>query len=289
LTTDIFIAGASARAAAFSALRAGLRPRCADLFADADLRAVCPVSRISFNDYPAAVPEISEQFPPGPWMYGGAIENHLNVIRTVSQKRVLWGCSPESVALARAPDCLHRLEMGMWSPEIRLAGDSLPPFERWLLKPIAGAAGIGIRESFSPRPVTVPDGYYGQKYVNGLTCSALFVGHERGSVFLGATSQLVGTPWLNAPGFKYAGSVGLLHLSNTYAEWFRLLGQELACRLGLRGIYGVDCVLQPPSPGDHIEKGYPILTFFAKGDSTRECVARLEERARALDAWLHGN
>ena len=40
---DLLILGASARAAAFSALRIGLRPTCADLFADADLASACPV------------------------------------------------------------------------------------------------------------------------------------------------------------------------------------------------------------------------------------------------------
>src|SRR5262249_39605423 len=154
---------------------------------DADLRAVCPVSQIPSKNYPAAIPESSAQFPAGPWMYTGAIENHLDVIRSVNQKRMLWGCSPESVALARSPGHLHSSALATWSPEIRLPGDTLPQFEHWLLKPLAGAAGIGIRESFSPRPVRVPDGYYGQKYVKGLSCSALFVGHERGSVFLGAT------------------------------------------------------------------------------------------------------
>jgi predicted ATP-grasp superfamily ATP-dependent carboligase len=386
LTTNIFIAGASARSAAFSALRAGLRPACADLFADADLQAVCPVARIPDDQYPCAIADFSEQFPPGPWMYTGGIENHLDVIRRVSEQRTLWGSPPEAVALARAPDCLRRLEMGMWSPGLKFPGDKLPPFEHWLLKPLAGAAGIGIRESFNSRPVRVPEGYYAQKYVSGLSCSALFVGHERGSVFLGATTQLVGAPWLNATGFLYAGSVGLLPISETYFQWFRGLGQDLACRLGLRGIYGVDCVLQPGQPyvieinprytasvevweyarrrsvlalhrrafeikgdkaaefkmqflkishrsrkiigkailyardsviipeltpwsklkpvdpasfampryadlprlGDRIEKGHPVLTFFATGDTTRDCIANLEDRAREIEAWLYG-
>ena len=38
----LLLFGASVRAAAFSALRAGLRPWCADLFGDADLQARCP-------------------------------------------------------------------------------------------------------------------------------------------------------------------------------------------------------------------------------------------------------
>ena len=43
---DLLILGASARAAAFSALRAGFAPVGADLFADRDLAAVCPCSRV---------------------------------------------------------------------------------------------------------------------------------------------------------------------------------------------------------------------------------------------------
>ena len=46
LSHDLLILGASTRAAAFSAIRCGFQPRCADYFADRDLAAVCPVDRI---------------------------------------------------------------------------------------------------------------------------------------------------------------------------------------------------------------------------------------------------
>ena len=49
---SLLIFGASVRAAAFSALRAGLQPWCADLFADADLRARCPTIRVPAEVYP---------------------------------------------------------------------------------------------------------------------------------------------------------------------------------------------------------------------------------------------
>ncbi|MCH2591273.1 MAG: hypothetical protein MK004_22585, partial [Planctomycetales bacterium] len=46
----LVIVGASARAAAWSAIRAGRRPLCADLFADRDLLAVA--AAIAVEDYP---------------------------------------------------------------------------------------------------------------------------------------------------------------------------------------------------------------------------------------------
>ena len=52
MNEHLLILGASVRAAAFSALRAGLRPWCVDLFADLDLRANCPALVIDASRYP---------------------------------------------------------------------------------------------------------------------------------------------------------------------------------------------------------------------------------------------
>ena len=77
----VLIVGASARAAAASALRAGLDPWCADLFADADLRALVPDSiRCPAGQYPSALTELLRDAPAGPLMYTGGLENHPNLV-----------------------------------------------------------------------------------------------------------------------------------------------------------------------------------------------------------------
>ncbi len=43
-----------------------------------------------------------------------------------------------------------------------------------------------------------------------------------------------------------------------------------------------------PSPGDRIEKGHPILTFFATALSSEACLENLKQRAGLLDRWLFG-
>ena len=66
----LLILGAVARAAAFSALAAGLRPTCGDLFADADLARRCPVTAVT--NYPRGMADLAEQgTAPAPWMYTG--------------------------------------------------------------------------------------------------------------------------------------------------------------------------------------------------------------------------
>src|SRR6516164_4132875 len=87
----LLIFGASARAAAFSALRAGLRPWCADLFADADLQCRCPATRIEGGQYPDTLVEMSRNAPPGPWMYTGGLENHPALVGRITKRHPLWG------------------------------------------------------------------------------------------------------------------------------------------------------------------------------------------------------
>src|SRR5262245_115495 len=100
---SLFIVGASTRAAAFSALRAGLMPWCADLFADADLEARCPVRRVPPEDYPAGFVEPLTAGVSGPWMYTGGLENHPYLVRSLSNARPLWGVRGESLERARSP------------------------------------------------------------------------------------------------------------------------------------------------------------------------------------------
>ena len=88
---NLLIFGASARAAAFSALRAGLNPWCADLFADADLSTRCSVQRVSARDYPQAFHKLATSAPAGPWMYTGGLENHRDLVWQLARDRMLWG------------------------------------------------------------------------------------------------------------------------------------------------------------------------------------------------------
>src|SRR5215471_13660301 len=98
----LIIVGASTRAAAFSALRAGLKPWCIDLFADADLRAKCPVMQIPRQQYPHGLAEMIRQHaPPGPWMYTGGLENYPQVLHEISQDRFLLGAGEITVQQVR--------------------------------------------------------------------------------------------------------------------------------------------------------------------------------------------
>jgi predicted ATP-grasp superfamily ATP-dependent carboligase len=242
---QLLIVGASARAAAFSALRAGLRPECADLFADADLRARCPVWRVGPRDYPAGLLDLPALDRPGPWLYTGGLENHPDLIDAIARRRrPLWGNPAAVLRHARGPFEVRAVlrAAGLPCPEVWPGEAPPPPDGRWLVKPLAGAGGSGVRlwGASARRPPKRPA--YWQEFIAGEACAAVYVGDGETATLLGVTRQLVGEPWLHANRFAYCGSVGPLPLDAAGRRAFEGVGAALVRGFGLRGLFGVDYV-----------------------------------------------
>jgi predicted ATP-grasp superfamily ATP-dependent carboligase len=240
------ILGASARAAAFSALRAGLRPWCADLFADVDLQRRCPATRLP-GRYPHDFLGLIDAELPGPWLYTGGLENWPGLVRRLSRRRPLWGNGPDALRLARDPLHVRRLlkDAGLPVPEVYEQAHQLPPHGRWLWKPRRGSGGTGVRFWTPGTPgYSVGHSGYFQEFLVGDSVAALFVGDGRRAWLLGLTRQLVGLPWLHAAPFHYCGSVGPLEPDDTLRAMLQRLGDALAGGCGLRGLFGVDGVLR---------------------------------------------
>jgi predicted ATP-grasp superfamily ATP-dependent carboligase len=239
--SHLLIVGASVRAAAFSALRAGLRPWCVDLFADADLRAVCPAHRLE-GRYPESLTECFDRAPSGPWMYTGGLENHPGLVRRLARARQLWGNDGDVLRKVRDPFVVARLlrEAGSSVPEVLRPGKAIPPEGRWLIKPGRGAGGQGIR--FHTADATVPPASYVQRHVEGESRAVLYVADDSSTQLLGMTRQLVGEEWLHASPFHYCGSVGPLSLTLDQQHDLERLGEVLARGCGLRGLFGIDGV-----------------------------------------------
>src|SRR6266404_2094518 len=140
----LLIVGASVRAAAMSARRAGFSPRAADMFADQDLQAICPAIRI--KDYPPGLEAAFESAPPGPWMYTGALENYPNLVDRLAAVRPLYGIGGDSLRAVRDPRRLSAALRagGFNSPRYSLGPERLPTDGSWLVKPLASAGGNRI-------------------------------------------------------------------------------------------------------------------------------------------------
>src|SRR4051812_36466909 len=96
---EMIVIGASVRALAFSAIRAGYQPYAIDLYTDRDLAAVCPAVKI--QRYPHDFEGALAAAPKAPWMYSGALENYPDLLARLASIRPLIGNSTEVVVKAR--------------------------------------------------------------------------------------------------------------------------------------------------------------------------------------------
>ncbi|QDT41133.1 ATP-grasp domain protein [Gimesia alba] len=242
----LLIVGASTRAAAFSAVRAGWQPVCVDQYADQDLREIAEV--IPKTEAPAHWIESLYQFPTLDWIYTGGMENHPDLIEQINQKHRLRGCGPESLYRARDPFYLERLlkDKPIQAVPCRPVGFIPDDNTRWLHKPLKGAGGMGIRflDSISPDIVINGDCYL-QRYQPGIPLSALFIAFRQTTVLIGVCLQLIGNAALNAEAFQFCGgmtvSPALAPLRNPLEE----LGRTVAESCEIQGIFGCDLLLDP--------------------------------------------
>ena len=235
----MIIIGASARAAAFSAHRAGYTPYWLDQFGDEDLRQRFRGHVIA--DYPKEAAELIAGAPDAPFLFTGAMENHPGVLEQLCAQRKLLG-NPNSVcAGVRDPSVLYEAlrRNNIACPELRFNETAAEVRYDWLLKSRRSAGGIGTGH-YEGQPVD--ERHYLQEYLQGDSYSAVYVGSKGGCRLLGVTRQLVGLSEFHAGEFSYCGSIGPLELNGAEIRQWRRIGELLTGEFELRGLFGVDAI-----------------------------------------------
>ena len=244
----LIIVGASARAAAFSAHRAGYAPYWLDQFGDEDLCQRFRGEMIS--DYPAGAVALIGKAPDAPFIFTGALENHPGVLEELCRQRTLLGNMKPVCHRVRDPSGLNEVfrRNGIPCPDIMTgtAGVAVPT--DWLIKPRSGSGGMGVG-FYNSQPVKAD--HYLQQYLTGDSFSAVYIGGRGECRLLGVTRQLIGMPEFHAREFCYCGSIGPVVLDDADTKQWNRLGAVVAGEFGLRGLFGIDAIRQ----GDKI---YPV-------------------------------
>jgi predicted ATP-grasp superfamily ATP-dependent carboligase len=239
----LLIVGASARAAAFSALRAGFEPVCLDYYGDADLAAVAPVRRVEgVQGLVEAIPEV----PSVPALYTGAIENEPAILDALAARGPLWGNPRSIVEPVRNPWLLAEAfgQLRLPCQEVRNADEPPPRDGRWLIKPLRSGGGRQIA-IWDAETASLQEPHYFQQRAAGDAYSAVFVApSDRSDVrFVGLTRQVVGDPRLGAAPFGWCGSVGPETLAVGTEHLMRRIGNYLSWKFGLCGLFGCDFIV----------------------------------------------
>lgn len=129
-------------------------------------------------------------------------------------------------------------------PDVKKSAEGIPRDGTWLRKRVRSAGGLQVNtwDGANAAPAEQP-GYYFQRRIQGLPCSALYVAAAGDAVLLGITQQLIGTSWTGAREFQYAGSIGPLDLPAKVTDKFAQIGPILAAEFNLVGLFGVDAIL----------------------------------------------
>lgn len=270
LGRPLLIVGASARAAAESARRAGFRPYAIDLFADADLAELAEV-RVS-RDYPYDIPTLARAMPAADWIYVGGLENYPEVVDELAAERRLLGCSGDLLRRVRDPRLLsdELCRHGVNTPDSifdsvefrrQIAGDTTAASElagpiglagEWLVKRRRSSGGLGVAHWQSERiGHTLEDVFdrdcYLQRRVVGASLGAVYLASRSRTDFLGASYQLTYPSHDGKQPFRYAGSIGPIPFEGSAATELRdklnSLGSLATSGFPVSGIFSLDFIL----------------------------------------------
>lgn len=247
---SLLIVGASTRAAAHSAIRAGWRPCCADLFADADLTAIAQVIEVA--DYPHGLIAAAESAPPGPWIFTGGMENHPGLVAKISRNRPLWGNGPAELKSSRDPWFIHQLLIDAGLPALNVwpRASSPPSVGTWMRKPLRGSAGRGISvwDESARSAVKRSEPCCFQRRADGIPISAVFIADANGVRLAGVTRQLIGLPEVNAPPFAWCGTIAPFPVATDVRSRIADIGRAIGRACRLRGLFGCDFLLDGDVP-----------------------------------------
>ena len=133
---------------------------------------------------------------------------------------------------------------GFHQAEVRPDSAGLPRDGSWLAKPLASGGGRSIGR-LEPETALIAEPCYFQRWIAGLSYSAIFLASSGRAELMGVSRQLIGAP--GSP-FAYRGSIGPCDLSGQSWSRLSLLGQVLASTFCLVGLFGVDFVLPDDEP-----------------------------------------
>lgn len=245
--TSIVALGASARALAWSAMRAGFSPWTLDLFQDLDLARFSPGLKF-IQGRPGNILKQLKQAPAGPLVYTGGLENQPRLLKRIQKSRPVWGITGDCLKKLRDPygNKLSLEQAGLLAPQRLHLSQNPTDSCQWLVKPKRHAGGNEI----TPRPHSLhstlqsENEFFLEEWIEGESRSAVFLLGASRAELLGVTCQMTGWGCFHASTFQYSGSIGPVEpLANEKADllW---LGKILSVEMGGRGLVGVDYVLR---------------------------------------------
>ena len=241
----LIVIAQSARILAQMAVDAGFKVIAIDCFADIDTQNLAVLSfkvdSLALDDLKPVFETLQQDYGLMPVAYGSGFERFLDSLGYLEQHWQLLGNRlslyqqfQDKRALFQAFDLLS-----ISYPEVRLtAPKNLSG--KWLVKPIQGEGGEGIRVYSESQSII--DNVYWQRYCAGQSYSALFVASGESIEIVGFNRQAIvaeGDAY-----FTFAGVISQIDLSDSIQQLIAQWLKKLLTIYPLRGLGSLDFMLE---------------------------------------------
>lgn len=250
----VLIVANSARMLAQSIRRAGMQPIALDLFADLDTRRACRAwyrvpnrdGRFDSEVLWEMLQSVLAKHRPQAWLYGSGMDAFSDLIAQLSRRCPLFGNRAEAARLCTDPREFFPLldRMAIPYPEIRWSAPPVPAGlgkSDWVVK-LGGEGGRGV----SVYQGGSSAGYY-QRYLPGAVYTLAFLA-GMGQVWWYGFNTLYQAGYNVRCPFLFAGAINRAPLSPKVAEAVIDYARRLSRVLDLRGLNGLDFMLDGDLP-----------------------------------------
>ncbi|MGH8120729.1 MAG: ATP-grasp domain-containing protein [Gammaproteobacteria bacterium] len=239
----------SGRALAASAARGGFTSHVLDRFADQDTFATALSCQTVAGDAGGFdVEELLEKLacflrtPLHGVVYGGGLEQHYDVLAYLNRNWKLLGNEAAVVRACKEPSMFFPMlsRLGISYPEtLFTVTPKTGAKESWIIKQTGASGGGHIR---TPEGDDHPGGsHYFQKKILGRILSVVFLADAVNATLVGFNEIWAVAPENND--FRYSGAVTVFDLPQPVAMMLEEIVCLLARELGLKGLCGMDVIL----------------------------------------------
>ena len=244
-TQYIIVVANSVRMLAKAAKKAGFKPLSIDLYGDQDA-VFCSEDHLKIPSLQkvhltAAVRYFRNRYPVTHSVYGSGFEQYPDSLSVLSDDLILVGNQPEVFAKSQDKATFFSLLSALGIPFPQVAFN-VPDVEKdWLIKPMRGHGGYGIKKFRNNEVGSSLSSVYWQKYQQGEPHSVLFLANGEKCQIIGFNKQWT-TALNNKNEFVFSGIVN--HTVLTCRQKSRLITwiEKLVAAFSLKGLNSLDFI-----------------------------------------------
>lgn len=250
--STLAVVATSARLLAAAARAGGFEVVALDVFGDRDTRAIAgrwePIgtgTRFDEGRLRSALRRLAAERGVLGWIAGSGFEAALELLQQGASALPLIGNPAETVRRVRSPADFHGAlrRLGIDAPPTRLEPPPQPA--GWLYKDAHACGGWHVRAA-TEAPAAPGAGAYYQREVAGVPMSVLVLADGKHWRLAGVSRQIVAP--LGRHPYVYRGGIGPVTLAPAAHEGLARMLDALVPEFGLRGLNGVDFMLQDERP-----------------------------------------